>query len=213
MTLHNQPIENVQLFEQLFFPEDLESFVSTLDPQITELPLDHSAQCYFEHPFVQQRILALFELKEWSNVKCSQLKIETVNPNKDTRGWHNDYPYNSYSEKQGADLVYSSKRLDGVVCMLPLDDFSVENGANMYIPFSHLVYRFPTSELLRQPNLRTKGGNLHPMKKKYMLANAGDVIVFPATLWHTVGLNITQKPRRALVATFTRKSLETSNVE
>ena len=205
MTLHNQQIENVQLFEQLFYPVDLQAFIDTLTPEVSELPVDHQGKYYFEHPFVQQRILALLELKEWSNVKCAKLEIQTCEPHKDTRRWHNDYPYSTVTPH---DQVYSSKRLDGVVCILPLDDFSVENGADMYIPYSHLVYRFPCPEQLRQPQLRTKGGNQYPMKKKYMLANAGDVVVFPATLWHTVGLNITNKPRRALVATFTRKSVD-----
>jgi ectoine hydroxylase-related dioxygenase (phytanoyl-CoA dioxygenase family) len=114
-----------------------------------------------------------------------------------------DWPYHQYNTNANdLNILYPGTQIEGVQCILPLDDFTIENGATMYIPFSHLARRYPTVEILEKGSFTTVNQDRYPCKKKYFVANVGDVILYPATLWHSAGLNTTTKPRRSLLANF-----------
>lgn len=152
----------------------------------------------FKHSSIKESIKELLNIE---NVHLTTLSSHTLYPNKDVRNWHVDWPYHSYGTGP-----YDTSRLDGCQVIIPLDNFAIENGATMYIPYSHLVYSYPTVDKLTQSsfilNAKEDNEREYPMKKKYMIGEIGDVFIYPSTLWHSSGLNITDTPRRALLANF-----------
>ena len=75
--------------------------------------------------------------------------------------------------------------------LVMLDDFTVENGATMIVPGSHLVEARPDDAELERRAIRAIGC-------------AGSILLFDSNLWHSAAPNLTQGPRRALTLTFTR---------
>lgn len=79
-----------------------------------------------------------------------------------------------------------------VVCnaMWMLDDFTVENGATMVVPGSHLSGREPNAETDAEANW------VHAVGK------AGSVVIFEGRVWHTTGINRTTETRTGLTTNF-----------
>ncbi len=164
---------------------------------------------------------AIHQLLGTADYHLTTLSSNTLFKDVDKRSYHVDWPYHKYTNDSGDMNTIYSNRLEGVQVIIPLDNFTVENGATMYVPYSYLARRYPSVELLQSgkfevsTSLDKKGEKEEEeekkqsfvCKKKYMLANAGDVIVYPSTLWHSQGLNITEKPRRALLGNFSPKDI------
>jgi ectoine hydroxylase-related dioxygenase (phytanoyl-CoA dioxygenase family) len=75
--------------------------------------------------------------------------------------------------------------------ILPLDDFTAENGATRYLPGSQKKEELPDEELF---NLNCKTAQ----------CKAGDMIIFNARLAHSTGFNHTDLFRHALTINFCR---------
>lgn len=75
--------------------------------------------------------------------------------------------------------------------ILPLDDFTTENGGTEVLEGSHHSSDMPTMEDFEK-------------NKKSVICKAGDAIFFNARLWHRTGLNRTGHWRHALTINFCR---------
>jgi ectoine hydroxylase-related dioxygenase (phytanoyl-CoA dioxygenase family) len=73
--------------------------------------------------------------------------------------------------------------------LVMLDDFTVENGATLLLPHSHLEREIPSDLAFKK--------NAIPA-----LGSAGDIIIWNSNLFHASGVNTTDKVRRALPITF-----------
>lgn len=73
--------------------------------------------------------------------------------------------------------------------LVMLDDFTIENGATLLLPGSHLQKQQPSKEFFEENAISATG-------------NAGDVLVWNSNLFHASGINRTSKERRALPITF-----------
>ena len=73
--------------------------------------------------------------------------------------------------------------------LVMLDDFTVENGATLVLPGSHLKAEAPTEEEFRLNAVPITG-------------SAGDIVIWNSNLFHASGINTTQQVRRALPVTF-----------
>ncbi len=172
---------------------------------------------------------AVASLLQTDNFHCTTFSSHTLFPNVDKRCYHVDWPYHKYTKdylesKNGEDnatddLIYSS-RLVGVQVIIPLDNFTEENGATMYVPYSNLARRYPSVELLKtgyfsaafdeddsEERKERKQSQKFVCKKRFMTGNVGDVFVYPSTLWHSQGLNTTSEIRRALLINFSPKDI------
>ena len=69
-----------------------------------------------------------------------------------------------------------------------LDDFKVENGATLYIPYSFHARAFPN--------------NIEVEKIEPMKLSKGSLLFFRGDLWHSQGINTTDNPRVAVLANF-----------
>ena len=108
----------------------------------------------------------------------------TLRKGVDGRGFHVDYPYHNLKEPYPDEIL-------GIQVNFALDDFTIENGATIYIPDSYKSHVFPT-----------KNSEYFNKEKRYMLAPKGSIILYRGDMWHTQGINITNNPRVALLANF-----------
>ena len=108
----------------------------------------------------------------------------TLRKGVDGRGFHVDYPYHNLKEPYPDEIL-------GIQVNFALDDFTIENGATIYIPDSYKSHAFPY-----------KNSEYFNKEKRYMLGQKGSVILYRGDMWHTQGINITNNPRVALLANF-----------
>ena len=90
----------------------------------------------------------------------------------------------------------------GCQVIILLDDLTEENGACMYVPYTHLVELCPTVEMLTQDTFKLQDEREFPMKKKYMTGEIGDVFVYSSMLWYSFGLHTLDVPTRIPLASF-----------
>lgn len=95
--------------------------------------------------------------------------------------FHVDYPYHNLTPP------YPPKIL-GIQVIYALNDFTIENGATMYIPCSFNSPTFPFF--------------FGPQKIEYLTVPKGSIILYRGDLWHSQGVNTTTEPRIALLANF-----------
>ena len=161
---------------------------------------------------------AIYQLLGTNDYHLTTLSSNTLFNGVDKRSYHVDWPYHKYTDESGDINTIYQERLESVQVIIPLDDFIVENGATMYVPYSYLARRYPSLEILHSGQFevatfsnkseKEEKKQTFVCKKKYMLAKVGDVIVYPSTLWHSQGLNTTIIPRRALLANFSLKDIK-----
>jgi len=73
--------------------------------------------------------------------------------------------------------------------LVMVDDFTVENGGTLLLPYSHLTEAEPTEEFWKENNVSMTG-------------KAGDIIIWNANIFHASGINTTSQDRRGLPITF-----------
>ena len=133
--------------------------------------------------------LKISTLKSVLNLILKEYHLTTFSSNTlrkevDGRGFHVDYPYHNLNEPYPDEIL-------GVQVNFALDDFTIENGATIYIPDSYKAHCFPN-----------RNSEYFNKEKKYMLAPKGSVILYRGDMWHTQGINVTDNPRVALLANF-----------
>jgi ectoine hydroxylase-related dioxygenase (phytanoyl-CoA dioxygenase family) len=106
----------------------------------------------------------------------SETKIVSA---KGVQVWHRDFVFRH---------VTTSRPLL-INVLVPLDDFSSENGGTHILPYSHLFEEFPSSEFLLENQIQ-----LH--------ASAGDAIILNGLTYHSAGINLTSKNRRSFNTVF-----------
>jgi ectoine hydroxylase-related dioxygenase (phytanoyl-CoA dioxygenase family) len=74
--------------------------------------------------------------------------------------------------------------------MIPLVDYSEENGATQYVPSTHLFKDKPSDEFLERHKESTSG-------------KAGEAFAVDATLWHRAGRNRSSVDRPIIVVKYT----------
>jgi hypothetical protein len=89
--------------------------------------------------------------------------------------WHRDLPYQHF---------VSSRPL-AINALFCLDPFTVENGATMVLPASHRQEAFPSDRFIEA-------------EAATIAAPAGSFIVLDCMMYHTGGVNVTDRPRRAV---------------
>lgn len=101
--------------------------------------------------------------------------------------------------KSESDLFYKKVHRDirGYSGNIPLllnmlvmvDDFTVDNGGTLLLPYSHLIKEKPTKEFWEKNCVN-------------MVGNAGDIIIWNSNIFHASGINKTSQIRRGLPITF-----------
>lgn len=74
-------------------------------------------------------------------------------------------------------------------CLVMIDDFTVENGGTLLLPYSHLIKEKPTKKFWEENCINMTG-------------SAGDIILWNSNVFHASGINKTTQIRRGLPITF-----------
>jgi ectoine hydroxylase-related dioxygenase (phytanoyl-CoA dioxygenase family) len=75
--------------------------------------------------------------------------------------------------------------------LVMLDDFTIENGATLLLPYSHKIEEKCTDNYYYKNSIQAVG-------------KSGDILFFNSNIWHSSAINITQKRRRAIPITFSK---------
>ncbi|MDA7706974.1 phytanoyl-CoA dioxygenase family protein [Flavobacteriaceae bacterium] len=86
--------------------------------------------------------------------------------------------------------IYSHSAPVFLNMLVMVDDFTVENGGTLLLPFSHLKEAAPTKEFWKKNSVSMTG-------------SAGDIVLWNGNIFHASGINKTLQDRRGLPITFT----------
>ncbi|WP_194788004.1 phytanoyl-CoA dioxygenase family protein [Pseudomonas sp. UFMG81] len=86
---------------------------------------------------------------------------------------------------------WSAENMQMAQALVLLDDFTVDNGATLFLPGSHTEPQKPDDTQFE-------------VDARKALGSAGSVYLFDSRIWHAAGINRTPDPRRCLTLTFTR---------
>lgn len=99
---------------------------------------------------------------------------------------------NSYVNNIHRDVrTFSVEQNFMIQMIIPLDDFTLSNGATCFLSGSHKIDQAPDEEHFR-------------LYAEQAVAKKGSIILFNSNLWHAAGINYTRRPRRALTLGFTK---------
>lgn len=86
---------------------------------------------------------------------------------------------------------WSAESMQMAQALVLLDDFTVDNGATLFLPGSHAAPDKPDPQVFEE-------------QARKALGSAGSIYLFDSRIWHAAGVNRTDLPRRCLTLTFTR---------
>lgn len=104
----------------------------------------------------------------------------------DVFGLNNTGEFSSNRASFHRDQLYLGRLRASVLIIIPLVDFTKENGATEIVPGSHLIEEKPSQEFLEKNSLSLTG-------------KSGEIIVLDASVWHRAGLNLTKKERPSII--------------
>lgn len=111
-------------------------------------------------------------------------------------GLNNLASTNAYVRNVHRDIRnWSAENMQMAQILVLLDDFTVDNGATLFLPGSHLAPDKPAAEVFDR-------------NASQALGKAGALYLFDSRIWHAAGVNQTSGPRRCLTLTFTRSYLK-----
>jgi len=135
-----------------------------LDAFIDDLPLWDRIERRFAGKFILLNFGAAMHLPGGGNY--------TLKPHRDIRAWSRDYPLS-------------------LNMLVMLDDFTVENGATLFLSGSHHTEAMPSADYFQA-------------NADQALGRAGDILLFDSLVVHSAAPNRTQAQRRALTLCFGR---------
>src|SRR5437667_6898833 len=140
----------------------------------------------FEVCYTHPRLLAAVAHIFRRDFRFNSLNSRSALPGQGHQGFHPDF---GRAVEPGEYFVCNSAWL--------LDDFTETNGPTRVVPGSHRSGKLPKDEMAdpREP---------HP-REIQVLAPAGSVFVFNSHVWHSGTRNNTDKPRRVIHSSFTRR--------
>ncbi len=156
---------------------------------------DDTASSILAHPDVQEALEIVLNTKDFKVVNTTQMKFEK---NKDARGYEVTPSYKSLSEQNGAEFIYEDTNKEARVLVF-FNEMTEKNGGYLYIPNSYKAKCWPTLEIMKSGQFEDSEGLIYPCKRRIIEAKPGSVAVFPGTLWHSKGLNVTNAPTECLV--------------
>lgn len=136
----------------------------SLDAFIADLPLWDEIESHFAGRFILTSFGAAMHLPGGGNY--------TLKPHRDVRAWTRDYPLS-------------------LNMLVMLDDFTVENGATLFLPGSQHVEALPSLAFFQAQAEQATGA-------------AGDILLFDSLVVHAAAPNRSLAKRRALTLTFGR---------
>ena len=142
-----------------------------------------------------ERLLAMMRPILGADLMLSSLAANVLHPGAKAQEPHVDYPYWDLHARERWPRALNASYHLAVEAVVPLDEFTVENGATAIAPGSHKLARWPDPGEFQRRCLRV---TMRP----------GALLLFPALLWHAGQANRSGASRAALLGSYTMKSIK-----
>ncbi len=141
------------------------------------------------------RLLAILQPILGDDLMLSSFAANVLHPGAQAQEPHVDYPYwDLHARSRWPRALNASYHL-AVESVVPLDEFTFENGATAIVPGSQTLARWPDAEQFSARHMQT---TMRP----------GALLLFPALLWHAGQTNRSSASRAALLGSYTLKSIK-----
>lgn len=141
------------------------------------------------------RLLAMMRPILGDDLMLSSFAANVLHPGAQAQEPHVDYPYwDLHAAERWPRALNASYHL-AVEAVVPLDEFTVENGATAIVPGSQKLACWPDPEEFDARSIRV---TMQP----------GTLLLFPALLWHAGQTNRSGASRAALLGSYTIKSIK-----
>ena len=142
-----------------------------------------------------ERMLAIMRPILGEDLMLSSFAANVLHPGAQAQEPHVDYPYwDLHARARWPRTLDASYHL-AVEAVVPLDEFTVENGATAIVPGSQKLACWPEPGQFAERHVRAT-------------MNPGTLLLFPALLWHAGQTNRSGGSRAALLGSYTIKSIK-----
>ena len=142
-----------------------------------------------------ERMLTIMRPILGDDLMLSSFAANVLHPGAQAQEPHVDYPYwDLHARNRWPRALNASYHL-AVEAVVPLDDFTVENGATAIVPGSQKLACWPDPTGFQERHIRV---TMRP----------GALLLFPALLWHAGQTNRSGSSRAALLGSYTIKSVK-----
>ncbi len=142
-----------------------------------------------------ERLLAILRPILGGDLMLSSFAANVLHPGAQAQEPHVDYPYwDLHARDRWPEALNASFYL-AVESVVPLDEFTLENGKTAIAPGSHKLARWPSTDEFAARHIRV---TMRP----------GALLLFPALLWHAGQTNYSTASRAALLGSYTLKSIK-----
>ena len=142
-----------------------------------------------------ERLLAILEPILGRDLMLSSFAANVLHPGAQAQEPHVDYPYWDLHARERWPRALNASYHLAVEAVVPLDEFTVENGATAIVPGSQARACWPDSEEFARRRIQV---TMRP----------GALLLFPALMWHAGQTNGTDASRAAVLGSYTLKSIK-----
>lgn len=149
----------------------------------------------FRRLCADERMLAIMRPILGVDLMLSSFAANVLHPGAQAQEPHVDYPYWDLHARDRWPQALNASYFLAVESVIPLDEFTVENGATAIMPGSQTLARWPDPETFAANHIQV---TMRP----------GTLLLFPALLWHAGQTNRSGASRAALLGSYTIKSIK-----
>lgn len=166
--------------------------VNSAQDRVWNLPAKGKA---FRDICSDERLLAVLRPILGDDLMLSSFAANVLHPGAQAQEPHVDYPYwDLHARSRWPRDLNASYHL-AVESVVPLDEFTVENGATAIVPGSQKLAVWPDPREFESRHMR-------------VTMKPGALLLFPALLWHAGQANRSRGSRAALLGSYTIKSIK-----
>ncbi len=166
--------------------------VNTAQSRVWNLPAKGSE---FRRLCADERLLAVLRPILGDDLMLSSLAANVLHPGARAQEPHVDYPYwDLHARNRWPRALNASFHL-AVESVVPLDEFTLDNGATAIVPGSQKRAEWPHPEEFESRHV-------------HVTMKPGSLLLFPALLWHAGQSNRSTASRAALLGSYTIKSIK-----
>lgn len=173
LQIYRDKIDSVYKQQELEF--GLDKLNSIKEKNMCRMPLKYDN--YFINIATNEKVLEVVRnfLGDFFILNLQNAIINTPNEEHHQSSWHRDLPYQNY-------VISNPLSINALFC---IDDFSVETGGTIVVPYTHKTEILPSDRYIEKHAVTA-------------VAKAGSVIVFDSMLFHKAGYNQSNIIRRAV---------------
>ncbi len=143
----------------------------------------------------EERLLSILRPILGADLMLSSFAANVLHPGAQAQEPHVDYPYWDLHARDRWPRTLNSSYHLAVESVVPLDEFTIENGATAIMPGTHALACWPDPERFARDSVR-------------VTMKPGTLLLFPALLWHAGQANRSGASRAALLGSYTIKSIK-----